>query len=124
MKMMWTVGLRISTTLVCLPTLLVDYLHFVSFSLFRKFIRASLSIFDHFIVIYLLPWARVDVFMSWRIIRSGRKFPEDNLRQGPVPRKMVKFNPGLSQISSKDFSSKNMQPEVTKYYLSFFYEIE
>ena len=34
--------------------------------------------------------------------------------QGPVPRKMVKFNPGLSQISSTVFSSKNMQLEVTK----------
>ena len=33
--------------------------------------------------------------------------------QGPVPRKMVKFNPGLSQISSMVFSSKNMQLEVT-----------
>ena len=31
---------------------------------------------------------------------------------GPVPRKMVNFNP--SQLS-KDFSSKNMQLEVTKY---------
>ena len=35
---------------------------------------------------------------------------------GPVPRKMVKFNPGLSQISSTVFSSKIMQLEVTKYY--------
>ena len=38
---------------------------------------------------------------------------------GPVPRKMVKFNPGLSQISSKVFSSKNMQLEVTIYCLVF-----
>ena len=35
--------------------------------------------------------------------------------QDPVPRKMVKFNPGLSQISSTVFSSKNMQLGVTKY---------
>ena len=28
---------------------------------------------------------------------------------GPVPRKMVKFNPGLSQISSMVFSFKNLQ---------------
>ena len=38
---------------------------------------------------------------------------------GPVPRKMVKFNPGLSQISSMVFSSKNMQLEVTIYCLVF-----
>ena len=30
------------------------------------------------------------------------------INQGPVPRKMVKFNQGLSQISSTVFSSKNM----------------
>ena len=34
---------------------------------------------------------------------------------GPVPRKMVKFNPRLSQISSTIFSSNDMQFEVTKY---------
>ena len=34
---------------------------------------------------------------------------------GPVPRKMVKFNPRLSQISSRIFSSNDMQFEVTKY---------
>ena len=28
---------------------------------------------------------------------------------GPVPLKMVKFNPGLSHIASNVFSSKNMQ---------------
>ena len=28
--------------------------------------------------------------------------------QGPVPRKMVKFNPGLSQILSKVFLYKNV----------------
>ena len=38
---------------------------------------------------------------------------------GPVPQKMVKFNPGLSQISSTVFSSKNMQLEVTRYCLVF-----
>ena len=35
--------------------------------------------------------------------------------QGPFPRKMVKFNPGLSQILSKVFLSKNMSLEVKKY---------
>ena len=34
--------------------------------------------------------------------------------QGQVSRNMVKFNPGLSQISSTVFSSKKMQLEVTK----------
>ena len=38
---------------------------------------------------------------------------------GPVPQKMVKFNPGLSQISSTVFSSKNMQLEITRYCLVF-----
>ena len=32
-----------------------------------------------------------------------------------VPRKVVKFNQRLSKISSKVFSSKNMQLEFTKY---------
>ena len=42
-----------------------------------------------------------------------------DIGQGPVPRKMVKFIPGLSQISSMVFSSKNMQLEVTIYCLVF-----
>ena len=32
---------------------------------------------------------------------------------GPVPRKMVQFNPGLSQILSKVFLSENLSPELT-----------
>ena len=39
--------------------------------------------------------------------------------QGPVPLKMVKFNPGLSQILSKVFLSKNMLLELTKYFRVF-----
>ena len=39
--------------------------------------------------------------------------------QGPVPRKIVKFNPGLSQILSKVFLSKNMLLELTKYFCVF-----
>ena len=35
-------------------------------------------------------------------------------QQGPVPRKMVKFNPGLSQILSKVFLSDKMQLKFTK----------
>ena len=38
---------------------------------------------------------------------------------GPVPQKMVKFNPGLSQISSMVFLSKNMKLELTKHCLAF-----
>ena len=38
---------------------------------------------------------------------------------GQVSRNMVKFNPGLSQISSTVFSSKNMQLEVTKNVCAF-----
>ena len=38
---------------------------------------------------------------------------------GPVPRKVVKFNQRLRQISSKVFSSKNMQLEFTKYCWAF-----
>ena len=38
-----------------------------------------------------------------------------NFQQGPVPRKMIKFNPGLRQILSKVFLSKNMQFEFAKY---------
>ena len=34
---------------------------------------------------------------------------------GPVPGKMVKFNSGLTQTSTKVFSSKNKQLGVTKY---------
>ena len=37
---------------------------------------------------------------------------------GPVPRKMVNSNPGLSQ-SSAVFSFKNIQLEVTKYRSAF-----
>ena len=42
----------------------------------------------------------------------------DNLFLGPVPRKIVKFNPGLSQVLSKVFLSKNMLLELTKYFVS------
>ena len=36
-----------------------------------------------------------------------------------APHKMVKFNPGLSQILSKVFSSMNMQHKLTKYRQGF-----
>ena len=38
---------------------------------------------------------------------------------GPVPRKMVKFNPGLSQILRRVFLSKNMSLELTIYFCVF-----
>ena len=38
---------------------------------------------------------------------------------GPVPRKMVKLNRGLSQILSKIFLTKNMSLELTKYCFLF-----
>ena len=38
---------------------------------------------------------------------------------GPVPRKMVKFNPGLSEILSKVFLFKNMLLELTKFFCVF-----
>ena len=42
-----------------------------------------------------------------------------DLVQGQVARKTVKFNPGLSQILSKVFLSKNMLLELTKYFCVF-----
>ena len=39
--------------------------------------------------------------------------------QGLVPRKMVKFNLGLSQILSKVFLYKNMFLDLTKYCCAF-----
>ena len=44
--------------------------------------------------------------------------------QGPVPWKLIKFNPGLSQILSKVFLSKNMWPKLSKILLSFHSEIQ
>ena len=38
---------------------------------------------------------------------------------GPVPRKVVKFNPELNWILSKVFLSKDMQLERTTYYWAF-----
>ena len=42
-----------------------------------------------------------------------------NIQMGPVPQTMVKFKPGLSQILSKVFLSKNMQFELSKYCSAF-----
>ena len=44
---------------------------------------------------------------------------ENSVLRGLVPRKVVKFNLGLSQILSKVFLSKDMQLELTKYYWAF-----
>ena len=47
------------------------------------------------------------------------RFRDEKVRvkntSGPGSLKMVKLNPGLSQISSTVFSCNNMQLEVTKY---------
>ena len=54
------------------------------------------------------------VIGSW-ILDSNRKWESGFLEmvfRGPVTRKMVKFNPGVSQILSK---VKNMSLELTKY---------
>ena len=44
---------------------------------------------------------------------------EYSVLRGLVPWKVVKFNPGLSQILSKVFLSKNTQLELTTYCLAF-----
>ena len=46
------------------------------------------------------------------VLPVNSRIPKD---LGPVPQKVVKFNPGLSQISSKVFLSKNVSLELTKY---------
>ena len=58
-------------------------------------------------------------------VRSqGGKNPYHEIKQivfdqGQVPRKVVKFEPGLRQISSKVFLSKNKLLELTKYFCAF-----
>ena len=49
----------------------------------------------------------LDVMSSVKLVRR--------ISQGPVPRKMVNLNPGLSQILSKFFLSKDMQLKLIKY---------
>ena len=54
-------------------------------------------------------------------LNSKLQISDSNFRceiLGPLPRKMVKFNPGLSQILSKVFLSKNLLLELTKYFVS------
>ena len=53
---------------------------------------------------------------------SGGGIPLSNVLSkglGPVPRKMVNFNPGLIQFLSKVFLNKNVQLELTKQCLAF-----
>ena len=52
------------------------------------------------------------VFRSFLFLVLSSPFPQKHL--GPVPRKVGKFNPGLSQFASKVFLSKNMSLELTK----------
>ena len=65
----------------------------------------------------MLPVAATSLhsFSSVPLVMGGRGGQQKKNNLGPVPRKMVKVNPGLRQISSTVFSSKNMQLEVTKY---------
>ena len=45
------------------------------------------------------------------IDNSAPVLGEKTFASGPDPRKMIKFNPGLSQILNKVFSSKKMQSQ-------------
>ena len=60
----------------------------------------------------------LDDFQSVTVVaRKKKKASTPNRSQtydllGPVPQNMVKFNPGLSQISSMVFLPKNMQLKV------------
>ena len=71
----------------------------------------------------MIHWTEEKIKMSFVIpkisteISSIRDVLE--IAWGPDRRKMVKFNPGLSQISSMVSSSKNIQLEVTKYCWAF-----
>ena len=51
----------------------------------------------------------------WILIVSGSPDSSSWYSGDPVTRKMVKFNPGLSQISIKVFLSKDMSLELTTY---------
>ena len=65
----------------------------------------------------MLPVAATSLhsFSSVNLVMGGGRAAKKKNNLGPVPRKTVKFNPGLRQISSTVFSSKNMPLEVTKY---------
>ena len=61
----------------------------------------------------------VVVFILLCVFQLKKAFKWINKCQGPVPWKMVKFNPGGSQILSRVFLFKNMQLELTKYSWAF-----
>ena len=71
----------------------------------------------------LFPQIMMTIFQVQTMLRKEKKERKSVIRinaQGyPVPQKMVKFKPGLSQILSTVFFSKNMQFELTKYRSAF-----
>ena len=49
------------------------------------------------------------------VVRVSGLSRDEEIAHGSGSSKAGKFNPGLSKILNKDFSSKNMQLEPTKY---------
>ena len=70
----------------------------------------------NFFVIFLIISFRLSLELGfWIPIVSGSPDSSSWYSGDPVTRKMVKFNPGLSEISSKVFLSKDMSLELTTY---------
>ena len=69
------------------------------------------------------PQIMMTIFQVQTMFKKEKKERKSLIRikvqVGPVPQKMVKFKPGLSQILSKVFLSKNMQFELSKYCSAF-----
>ena len=65
----------------------------------------------------MLPVAATSLhsFSSVNLVMGGGRAAKTKKQPGRGSSKEVKFNPGLRQISSTVFSSKNMPLEVTKY---------
>ena len=69
------------------------------------------------------PQIMMTIFQVQTMFKKEKKERKGLIRikvqVGPVPQKMVKFKPGLSQILSKVYLSKNMQFELSKYCSAF-----
>ena len=65
------------------------------------------------------PQIMMTIFQVQTMFKKEKKERKSVIRikiqMRPVSQKMVKFKPGLSQILSKVFLSKDMQFELTKY---------
>ena len=65
------------------------------------------------------PQIMMTIFQVQTMFKKEKKERKSLIRikvqVGPVPQKMVNFKPGLSQILSKVFLSKNMQFELSIY---------